>query len=227
MDDMEALFGLTSKKKKKSKKKKESSKGTKKTSKKAKGSSSKTEEEEGGEPQAEAKTSSSASSLQSRLSPYSYDELLDRISDRLRDNNPELTEKRAYVMKPPQLLRGGPKKTIWVNFYEICRMMRRNPDHVMQFVLAELGAEGSIDGSNRLVIRGKFVSKYVESLLRKYIVEYVTCSMCRSPNTELTRDPNTRLYFVHCKDCESTRSVAPIRASYHAQTRKDRILSRK
>ena len=53
----------------------------------------------------------------------------------------------------------GTKKTLWVNYQEICLMMRRNPDHVFQFMMAELGTEGSIDGSKRLVIRGKFVPK--------------------------------------------------------------------
>ena len=57
--------------------------------------------------------------------------------------------------------------------------MRRAPDHVFQFMMAELGTEGSIDGNKRLVIRGKFVPKYIESLLRKYILEYVSCHMCR------------------------------------------------
>lgn len=36
-------------------------------------------------------------------------------------------------------------------------MMSRNPDHVFQYMMAELGTEGSIDGSQRLVIKGKFV----------------------------------------------------------------------
>lgn len=38
-------------------------------------------------------------------------------------------------------------------------MMKRNPEHVFQFMMAELGTEGSIDGNQRLVIRGKFVPK--------------------------------------------------------------------
>lgn len=38
-------------------------------------------------------------------------------------------------------------------------MMRRGPEHVFQFMMAELGTEGSIDGNQRLVIRGKFVPK--------------------------------------------------------------------
>lgn len=47
--------------------------------------------------------------------------------------------------------------------------MSRPPEHLLQFVLAELGTTGSIDGNQRLLIRGKYVPKYVESLLRKYI----------------------------------------------------------
>ena len=158
---------------------------------------------------------------------YSYKELLDRVVGILQANNPELSEKRRHTMKPPQLMRVGTKKTLWVNFSEICSMMHRNPEHVFQFFMAELGTEGSIDGTQRLVIRGKYVPKYIESLLRKYIVEYVTCQMCRSPSTSLTRDSVSRLFFLHCQDCGSSRSVAPIRAGFHAQTRADRRALRK
>ena len=129
----------------------------------------------------------------------------------------------TYDVSPSQTpLTVGTKKTLWTNFQEICDMMRRGPDHVFQFMMAELGTEGSIDGNKRLVIRGKFVPRYIESLLRKYIGEYVTCQMCRSFNTTLDRDSASRLYFVHCGGCGSSRSVAQIRAGYHAQTRADR-----
>eukprot|EP00619_Florenciella_sp_RCC1007_P006019 CAMPEP_0205925912 /NCGR_PEP_ID=MMETSP1325-20131115/19264_1 /ASSEMBLY_ACC=CAM_ASM_000708 /TAXON_ID=236786 /ORGANISM="Florenciella sp., Strain RCC1007" /LENGTH=215 /DNA_ID=CAMNT_0053294529 /DNA_START=58 /DNA_END=705 /DNA_ORIENTATION=+ len=158
---------------------------------------------------------------------YSYDELLQRVVDIIHDKNPDLIEKRRQTLKPPQLMRIGTKKTLWANFQDICKSMRRNPEHVFQFFMAELGTEGSIDGTQRLVIRGKYVPKYIESLLRKYIVEYVTCQMCRSPNTTLTRDSVSRLYFIHCQDCGSSRSVAPIRAGFHAQTRADRRAMRK
>ena len=163
----------------------------------------------------------------SKYANYTYDELLDRVAKIIQEKNPELGEKRRHTMKPPQLMRVGTKKTLWVNFSEICSMMHRNPEHVFQFFMAELGTEGSIDGTQRLVIRGKYVPKYIESLLRKYIVEYVTCQMCRSPQTTLTRDSVSRLYFIHCQDCGSSRSVAQIRAGFHAQTRADRRALRK
>eukprot|EP00608_Synchroma_pusillum_P006103 CAMPEP_0198424870 /NCGR_PEP_ID=MMETSP1452-20131203/4168_1 /TAXON_ID=1181717 /ORGANISM="Synchroma pusillum, Strain CCMP3072" /LENGTH=267 /DNA_ID=CAMNT_0044145223 /DNA_START=71 /DNA_END=874 /DNA_ORIENTATION=+ len=158
---------------------------------------------------------------------YSYNELLQRVQHMLMEKNPELQNKRRQAMKQPELVRVGTKKTLWANFQEICATMHRSHEHVFQFMLAELGTEGSIDGSQRLVIRGKFAPKYIESLLRKYIVEYVTCQMCRSPNTTLTRDSVSRLYFVNCNDCGSSRSVAAIKTGYHAQTRADRRAARK
>jgi translation initiation factor 2 subunit 2 len=213
---MAAMLDLTKKKKKKKKK-----------------------EEETGEGDAAEGEGSSASAVTlspvpveefdelDRRADYSYDELLSRILTILHSNNPDLIEKKRHTMKPPQLMRVGTKKTLWVNFQEICVMMKRQPEHVFQFFMAELGTEGSIDGNQRLVIRGKYVPKYIESLLRKYIGEYVTCKMCRSPNTALTRDSVSRLFFCKCIDCESSRSVAPIRSGYHAATRADRRAAKK
>ena len=161
-----------------------------------------------------------------RKAEYTYDELLDRVVNLLQANNPDLVEKKRRNIKPPQLTLLSSKKTLWINFQEICTMMQRPSDHVFQFFMAELGTEGSIDGNQRLVIRGKYVPKYIESLLRKYVVEYVTCGMCRSPNTDLERDSGSRLYFCNCRDCGSSRSVAPIRSGYHATSRADRRAAR-
>lgn len=161
-----------------------------------------------------------------RKAEYTYDDMLDRVMGILHAQNPDLIEKKRRTMKPPQLTRVGTKKTLWVNFQEICTMMQRSPQHVFQFFMAELGTEGSIDGNQRLVIRGKYVPKYIESLLRKYIVEYVTCQMCRSPNTDLVRDSASRLYFCNCRDCGSSRSVAAISSGYHATSRADRRAAR-
>lgn len=161
-----------------------------------------------------------------RRANYTYTELLDRVTMILQSNNPDLMDKKRRNLKPPQLTRVGPKKTLWVNFHEICTMMQRSPDHVFTFFTAELGTEGSIDGNQRLVLKGKYVAKYIESLLRKYIVEYVTCQMCRSPNTNLVKDSSSRLFFLNCRDCGSSRSVAPIRSGYHAVLRADRRAAR-
>lgn len=161
-----------------------------------------------------------------RRADYTYDELLERVVELLQANNPDLVDKKRTRIKPPQLQLLSSKKTLWVNFQEICSMMQRDPQHVYQFFMAELGTEGSIDGNQRLIIRGKYLSKYIESLLRKYVLEYVTCEMCRSANTDLVKNQATRLYFLNCRDCGSTRSVAAIKLGYHATSRADRRAAR-
>lgn len=157
---------------------------------------------------------------------YTYDELLDRAVGLLQANNPDLVDRKRTRIKPPQLQMVGSRKTLWVNFQEICSMMKRDPQHVYSFLMAELGTEGSIDGNERLIIRGRYLPKYIESLLRKYVVEYVTCEMCRSPNTDLVKDQGSRLYFCNCRDCGSKRSVATVRTGYHATSRADRRAAR-
>ena len=68
-----------------------------------------------------------------RKAEYTYSELLDRVVGILHAHNPDLIEKKRRNMKPPQLTRVGTKKTLWVNFQEICTMMQRPPEHVFQF----------------------------------------------------------------------------------------------
>jgi translation initiation factor 2 beta subunit (eIF-2beta)/eIF-5 len=118
-----------------------------------------------------------------------YDEMLSRIFGLLHENNPELLGREKKRLKPPQVSRVGTTRTAWTNFKDICASLKRTPDHILSFYLAELGTTGAIDGSERLMLKGKFQPKYIESLLRKYITEYVQCHMCRNTETELTRDP--------------------------------------
>ncbi|KJH51819.1 putative translation initiation factor aIF-2, beta subunit, partial [Dictyocaulus viviparus] len=114
--------------------------------------------------------------------------------------------------------RAGSKKTAFSNFAEICRLMKRQDKHVLQFLLAELGTTGSIDGNNCLIVKGRFQQKHFESVLRKYIKEYVMCHTCRSSDTELTKD--TRLFFLQCHTCGSRCSVTAIKSGFTAMVGK-------
>jgi len=151
---------------------------------------------------------------------YTYDELLTRVFDIMREKNPDMVagEKRRFVMRPPQVLRVGTKKTSFANFTEICKMLHRQPKHLLAFLLAELGTSGSVDGNNQLIIKGRFQQKQIETVLRRYIKEYVTCHTCRSPDTILQRD--TRIFFLQCESCGSRCSVASIKAGFQAVTGK-------
>jgi translation initiation factor 2 subunit 2 len=118
--------------------------------------------------------------------PISYNLLLNRFFTLLHSQHPDLasTGTRSYKIPPPQCLREGNKKTIFANIAEICKRMKRTEEHVTQFLFAELGTSGSVAGDRRLVIKGRFQQKQIENVLRRYIVEYVTCKTCRSPDTE-------------------------------------------
>lgn len=158
---------------------------------------------------------------------YQYSELLERVFDIMRAKNPDMIagEKRRFVMKPPQVIRLGTKKSAFVNFTEICKMVHRQADHLLGFLLAELGTSGSVDGSNALVLKGRFQQKQIEHVLRKYIREYVTCHTCKSPDTILAKE--NRLFFLQCETCGSKCSVASIKAGFQAVTGKRAALRAK
>lgn len=151
---------------------------------------------------------------------YTYDELLQRVFNIMREKNPDMVagEKKKLVMRPPQVLKVGTKKSSFANFLEICKMLHRQPKHVQAFLLAELGTSGSVDANNQLIIKGRFQQKQIENVLRRYIKEYVTCHTCRSPDTILQKD--TRLFFLQCEKCGSRCSVVSIKSGFQAVTGK-------
>ncbi|CAD6242597.1 GSCOCG00009531001-RA-CDS [Cotesia congregata] len=106
------------------------------------------------------------------------------------------------------------------HFYciSICKTLHRQPKHLLDFLLAELGTSGSVDGNSQLIIKGRFQQKQIENVLRRYIKEYVTCHTCRSPDTILQKD--TRLFFLQCETCGSRCSVASIKSGFQAVTGK-------
>jgi len=166
----------------------------------------------------EGVVSSSGQGILGTWGEYSYDELLTRVFGIMREKNPGFEEgyKVKFKLSPPQVGRAGSKKTAFANFPEICKQLKRTPKHLLAFLLAELGTSGSVDGNNQLIIKGRFQQKHIESVLRKYIKEYVTCHTCHAAETELQKD--TRLFFLQCLTCGSRCSVAAIKSGYQAVT---------
>ncbi|KAI1826066.1 domain found in IF2B/IF5-domain-containing protein [Xylaria intraflava] len=156
-----------------------------------------------------------------QTTPLAYSLLLGRFFDLLAEKNPDhaSTGSRSYKIPPPQCLREGNKKTIFANIEDITKRMKRSSEHVTAYLFTELGTTGSVDGSKRLVIKGRFQQKQLESMLRKYIIEYVTCRTCKSPDTTLEKGEN-RLYFMTCNSCGSRRSVSAIKSGFTAQVGK-------
>ncbi|KAF4719427.1 eukaryotic translation initiation factor 2 [Perkinsus olseni] len=154
---------------------------------------------------------------------YPYEQLLARVHEMINEKNPALGgSKRAMRLPPPKIERVGSKRVSFVNFGEICARMNRSKEHVLQFFLSELGTTGSLAADGQLILKGRYMAKHIESLLRKYLSAYVTCPMCKSLNTEFVRDPATRLYAMKCNNCGASRTVHAIKSGFHATTRADR-----
>ncbi|KAH7615872.1 hypothetical protein Ndes2526B_g09183 [Nannochloris sp. 'desiccata'] len=149
---------------------------------------------------------------------YTYEELLDRVFGILKENNPELTgERRRTSLKPPQVAREGTKKTVFTNFMDLAKSMNRNPEHLQQYILAELGTSGSLDGQQRLIMKGRFLPKAFEGCLRRYMNEYVLCNSCKSPDTLLDRDSSSRIMYLKCQQCNASRTVSAIKTGFQAR----------
>ena len=158
---------------------------------------------------------------------YSYEHMLDRIFTAL-ENAPEL-KTNAHRSRPKipefDLTRHG-KMTIWTNFMAVCTAMRRDPQHVMSFFNAELAVKGSLDGTRRLSMKGRFSANVLQSIVRKYMLEYVTCSVCNSAYTQMEKDRSIKAHVVLCGDCHAERIVAPITQGYVAVDRETRRLAK-
>uniref|UniRef100_A0ACD5YBA7 Uncharacterized protein n=1 Tax=Avena sativa TaxID=4498 RepID=A0ACD5YBA7_AVESA len=163
-------------------------------------------EEEGGE----------CTLLEAEDTDEDYQQLLGRVYGILGEKNPGLARRtHTTAMTLPRVLREGTKKTVFANFMDSCQKIRRDPQHVMDYLLSELATSGSLDGQQRLVVKGRFAPRNFERPLRGYIYEYVICNGCKGTDTTLSRE--NRLLFLRCEQCGSSRSVAPIRAGFIAR----------
>jgi len=141
---------------------------------------------------------------------YTYVELLDRVYLQVYNAQHPVLKERRYRIPALHLKRSGIKKTAWTNFGLICQVFQRSTLHVNHFVCGELGTESSTDQKGSLVLKGRYSAKHIESVLKKYINNYVSCHVCQSPETTLSKDPRIRLQFLSCETCNARRSVEPI-----------------
>ncbi len=131
----------------------------------------------------------------------SYEELL---KDALKEIKP--IESKAFerfeIPRVNSIIEG--KKTIINNFKQICLYIRRNPEHVLKYVLRELATPGVFKG-DRLIIQKRATPDMIDAKIKTYTEEFVICRECKKPDTELVRQES--YYFVHCLACGAKHSV--------------------
>lgn len=149
-----------------------------------------------------------------------YYKLLDRLFQLLNLNSTDIDINQKLVISPPKIKRDGPKKTIFTNFDETCKKMNRDKGHLLSYITVELGTTASIQNGGGLVLKGRYMSKGLEIVLRNYIREYVVCKACKSARTELQKDFFSKLFFIYCFRCLASRSVNNLSKGYLAKLKR-------
>lgn len=106
------------------------------------------------------------------------------------------------------------KITILRNFIDVTDKLRRDPQHLLQFLLKELGTPGEVE-NRRVVFKAKISPQQINDKIQMYTETYVICSECGLPDTKMTKDGRTLM--LECEACGARRPIT-VRKSVRADT---------
>jgi len=129
-----------------------------------------------------------------------YLSLLGRAKEKL----PETIEKHErFTVPEPDVFQEG-KTTVVRNFGAIIDALRREPEHLLHYLLRELGAPGYIEGQ-RLVLKAKIAPTQISDRIMGYTDTFVLCSECGRPDTHINKEG--RVLVLECEACGAHRPV--------------------
>ncbi|MBS7608712.1 MAG: translation initiation factor IF-2 subunit beta [Candidatus Bathyarchaeia archaeon] len=131
---------------------------------------------------------------------YDYETLLKRARSQL----PEIASKRERLELPKLQYAVVGTRTIIHNFNEIAEVLNRDPQHLLKFLTGEL-ATAALMQESRVIFQGKFPRETLERLLQRYMDAFVTCPVCKRPDTKIVKEK--RLSFLVCAACGAKSSV--------------------
>jgi len=95
-------------------------------------------------------------------------------------------------------------KTVITNFSQITSSLHRPLEHVLKYVLKELGTPGVIKGTT-LIIGTKLPASRLNAKIRQYANEFVLCNECGKPDTKVEKEGN--LQFLKCTACGARNTI--------------------
>lgn len=131
---------------------------------------------------------------------FDYNDLLERARSQLP---PDVSERKRFEVPKPRSITIG-MKTFVQNFKEICDAINRDPQHLLRYLSREMATAGTLSGS-RAVFQGRFRYDTIERLIQHYTVVFVTCPVCKRPDTKIVKEK--RLSFMICEACGARSSV--------------------
>jgi len=131
--------------------------------------------------------------------PYVYEEMLDR----LQSAKSQTGEKKNVLPAIKVTIKN--RRSIISNFADYSKILNRPADHIRTFYRIESGMENSINDSGQLIIQGYYQESKCETVMRKYVEEYVLCKQCKCIDTELVKSDG--LTFLECHQCLARTSM--------------------
>jgi len=131
---------------------------------------------------------------------YDYEELLERARSKI----PEVVSKRERLELPRLLHSTIGMRTVIHNFREVADALNRDPQHLLKFLTGELATAATMQES-RVLFQGKFSRETLEKLIQRYIASFVTCPVCKRPDTRIVKEK--RLLFLVCEACGAKSSI--------------------
>ncbi len=133
-----------------------------------------------------------------------YDELFERARKQLPE---KVFEQSRFEIPTIQSVIEG-NKTFIINIREVLERINRKENHFLKFMAGKLAASVTMEGA-RAVFAGKHAKVTLQTLLERYVKEYVICAECGKPDTQLVVE--TRILRKRCDACGATMSVKPLR----------------
>lgn len=124
----------------------------------------------------------------------SYEQLLDEAYSRIKVVT--ASSDRFETPKVQGQVQG--KNTIITNINDIASYIRRPADHIAKFLQKEL-ATASVLEKDRLIFKTKLNSAKVNEKLAMYVKDFVLCTECKKPDTEVISEKGIK--FKHCLAC--------------------------
>ena len=138
------------------------------------------------------------------LTKPTYENLLKRIQSKTVTQDKKSVS-RLELPRPDIIWVG--RKTIFRNFADFPKVMRRDPEKVLLYLAKEFGSAAYIAGEKGIFVGKKEPSAFM-SLFERYMKEYVMCPVCNSPDTKIERVK--RLSFLVCEACGAKSSIKGI-----------------
>lgn len=130
-----------------------------------------------------------------------YEKLLKKIQDKVFETRKDSTS-RFELPKVDIMWQGN--RTFFRNFAEFPKLMRRDPEKILQYLSKEFATPAQYAG-DKAVFVGKKEPHEFTALLERYVKEYLECPTCKSPDTRVAR--SNRVNFLVCEACGAKSSL--------------------